>query len=299
MNRIATIDAAVERAVQKRGRRFLWLWLAASTTASFVGNLAHAWLETARAAAGVPFPLAVAWALIPPLLLMLSVHAVPTLSEMLEDDAADRLLTRVVWGVVIGAFGWSAVGIFAFTVATGVPPALAVLAPIVIDLSVFGAARSLVRTAGIAARLKLGEAVPVKRPAAPAKPRPVAAIATPAADAMILRTAAAPAATSPPAPARESTPVQLSNSSAPKAAPRPAVESAPESAAGIEEQVARVIAARAVKQPAETIREILAAKARGMAKQPIADSLNVHHSVVGNVLRAAAEPAPPRTLTAV
>lgn len=273
MIRIAPIDTAVERRVQARGRRFLWAWLAASTSFSFLGNLAHAYLQTARDAHGVPFPLAVAWAAAPPLLLMLAIHAVPVIVEMLEDTAAvDRLLTRVVWGVVAGAFGWSAVGIFSFTVSTGVPAPLAVLAPIVIDLSVFGATRSLVRTAPIAARLRL-EAVPsrVAAPRRAAAPAPVKAASTPAVS------ADAPA----PRPASKPTPAPLP----------PAIDT--------QAAAARIAAAGVVRQEVDTIAAILTASAAGNARQRIADDLRIHHSVVRKVLAAAAEPVTTPALAAV
>jgi len=75
---------------------------------------------------------------------------------MLGSDERDKLLTSVVWGVTVGAFGWSAFGLFGFTTAMGVPTQMAWVAPLVIDLSVFGATRGLVLTAPLAARMKAG-----------------------------------------------------------------------------------------------------------------------------------------------
>jgi hypothetical protein len=85
---------------------------------------------------------------------------------------------------------------------------------------------------------------------------------------------------------------------APQPAPKPAPEPARESAPDIEELVAQVVASRAVKQPENVVRDILVAKAGGAAKQRIADNLDVHHSVVQRVLKAA-EPVPPPPLAAV
>ncbi len=57
--------------------------------------------------------------------------------------------------MTVGAFGWSAFGIYGFTVEMGIPAEMAWVAPLVIDLSVFGATRGLVLTAPpVAARMK-------------------------------------------------------------------------------------------------------------------------------------------------
>lgn len=59
--------------------------------------------------------------------------------------------------MTVGAFGWSAFGIYGFTVEMGIPAEMAWVAPLVIDLSVFGATRGLVLTAPpVAARMKAG-----------------------------------------------------------------------------------------------------------------------------------------------
>lgn len=166
----------VTRRTVRADRRFLWLWLTASTLCSVAGNVGHAIVEAvqrakpgtsagASAAAAAPpsltsdllFWSSVGWAVVPPLLLMLAVHGLPTLARMLGTDESDTLLKGVVWGVVVAAFGWSAFGIYTFTVAVGVPAAVAWVAPLAIDLSVFGATRGLVKTAPLAARLKVHE----------------------------------------------------------------------------------------------------------------------------------------------
>lgn len=103
-------------------RRFLWCWLTISTALSVCGNVGHAALTVP---AGTAQALAIAWAAAPPCLLMLAVHALPTLSRMLGSERSDTLLSAVVWGVTMGAFGWSAFGIHDFTAALGVPAALA------------------------------------------------------------------------------------------------------------------------------------------------------------------------------
>ena len=156
----------------KHDRRFLWLWLTIATSLSVAGNVGHAWLVS-TSEDPAKFWMALGWAAAPPALLMLSVHGLPTLARMMEQTKSDRLLSIVVWGVTAGAFVWSAVGIFEFTVAMGVPSHLAWVAPLTIDLSVFGATRGLVLTAPLAARMKLNEKQPPSpKPKQPASPKP-------------------------------------------------------------------------------------------------------------------------------
>lgn len=150
-----------------RDRRFLWIWLSIATFLSVAGNVGHAWQVAAiRTNGGSPdadFWMSMGWAAAPPVLLMLAVHGLPTLARMLEQEKPDKVLIIVTWGVTACAFAWSAVGIFEFTVGRGSPASLAWVAPLAIDLSVFGATRGLVKTAPIAARLKLG-ALPQEHP---------------------------------------------------------------------------------------------------------------------------------------
>ena len=134
-------------------RRFLWFWLSVATALSVAGNVGHAWLALPT---GVSRWMAIGWAVAPPALLMLAIHGLPTLARMLDRAARDKVLTAVVWGVTVGAFGWSAFGIFGFTSQMGIPAQMAWVAPLVIDLSVFGATRGLVLTAPVAARMKAG-----------------------------------------------------------------------------------------------------------------------------------------------
>jgi hypothetical protein len=264
--------------VMRSDRRFLWAYAAAAAGCSLAGNLGHVW--TLRHAAEPPLWMAFAWALVAPILLMLAAYAKPTLKRMLAlgrtqgvggDTDSDRPSSVVVWGVFVGAFLWSAYGIYGFTVAVGVPAAVAWLAPATIDVALFGALRGLVLTTPIAARMR--EGLEPTRPAlvAAAQPRKPAPTQ--------FRTSSAPLPA--PSPGSESAPT------APKPAAKPAPKPAAESAPDIEELVAQVVASRAVKQPENVVRDILVAKAGGAAKQRIADDLDVHHSVVQRVLTAA------------
>jgi hypothetical protein len=164
------IEQTAAWAVMRADRRFLWFWLAVASSMSLGANIGHAWLTQTS----TPFGLRIAAAVMAPVLLLMAIHGLPTLARMLDREERDPLLTIVVWGVVIGAFAWSAVGIFHFAVSSGIPPQLAWIAPFTIDLSVFGATRALVLTTPIAARMKQQ----IADDAAPA-PAPRAASPTP------------------------------------------------------------------------------------------------------------------------
>jgi hypothetical protein len=256
-------------------RHSAWTLLAVSTGASLAGNVWHAARVTSGSAA------AMLAAAVVPVILLLGMHLTAGMAAVRREGRVHPAAHRVaVTGIAILVLMVLAASFYALRdllLLERFHPAAATLIPLAVDVAVVVSTASLFT---LTPRLRRGRSARSVTAAAPAKPRPTTA----------------PAATSPPAPARESASTQLTASSAAKSASATAPGPAPD----IEEQVARVIASRAVKQPAETIRAILAAKARGMAKQPIADSLKVHHSVVGNVLRAAnAEPEPTRTLTAV
>lgn len=240
-------------------RRFLWFWLGTATSLSVAGNVGHAWLTVV---AGSTRSMAIGWAVAPPILLMLAIHGLPTLTRMLGTDERDKLLTAVVWGVTVGAFGWSAFGIFGFTTAMGVPAQMGWVAPFVIDLSVFGATRGLVLTAPLAARMKAGIAsnqrVTAQVPAAAEPSLPQVARPKPAS------AAAAPADLSTPA--------------------RPRV---PVIASETRELAEQIVAAGAVRKPIETVAAILATAAGESRKAVIAEAAGVHHSVVTKTLEAA------------
>lgn len=268
-------EAQAASSTLKSDRRFLWAWLTISTLFSVCGNVGHAWLTVSPGTAQI---LAIGWAIAPPTLLMCAVHGLPTLSRMLGTERSDKLLSAVVWGVTCGAFGWSAFGIYSFTATLGVPAPLAVLAPAVIDLSVFGATRGLVLTAPLAARMRVG--APAQRTAQPqvsnhrattTAPRPTPSTGSPSAP-------AAPRTPSPDAP--------VTPRPAPPSAPQKgsdAANPAPETLALAE----RIVGSKAVRQPVGTVARILALAESESRKAVIADKLGVHHSVISKVLEAA------------
>lgn len=259
----------------KADRRFLWLWLSISTLLSVAGNVGHAALTVPP---GTAQALAIGWSVAPPCLLMLAVHGLPTLSRMLGSERSDRLLSAVVWGVVTVTFGWSAFGIFSFTAALGVPPALAALAPLGIDLSVFGATRGLVLTAPLAARMKVGAPAPraatsqvSKPPTSSTAPRPTSSTAPVAA---------------PSAPRTPSTDAPNAPRPAPPTAPQK-VSDAPSPDSETLALAERIVESERLRTDARTVSRILAMSESETRKSVISERTGVHHGVVTKVLEAA------------
>lgn len=256
-------------------RRFLWLWLTISTLLSVCGNIGHAALTVPSGTAQI---LAIAWASAPPTLLMLAVHGLPTLSRMLGSQTTDKLLQSVVWGVTMGAFGWSAYGIHDFTATLGVPAPLAWVAPAVIDLSVFGATRGLVLTAPLAARMKVG--APPARAATSQLSKPSAPTPAPRATPSSAPTTASPASrsTSPDAPTAPRT--------APSAAPQGSPD-APSPAPELLRLAERIVSSERLRTDARTVARILAMSESEGRKAVISERVGVHHGVITRVLAAA------------
>ncbi|PBA42238.1 hypothetical protein CKJ63_07260 [Mycobacterium avium] len=279
----AAAEAKAAWSTMRADRRFLWFWLSVATLLSVAGNVGHAWLTVG---VGATRFMAIGWAVAPPALLMLAIHGLPTLARMLGSDERDKLLSAVVWGVTVGAFGWSAFGIFGFSTAMGLPSQMAWVAPFVIDLSVFGATRGLVLTAPMAARMKVGIApvrIAAERAAGLVSPPPVPPQT--AADPQSVSAAPPldPAAEAPAAddlfPAADLGDEQLDPT---EAAASPEVE--PDTLALAE----HIVASGAVRKPVETVAAILAVAAEGESrKATIAERSGVHHSVVTKTLDAA------------
>lgn len=269
------VEAQAASSTLRSDRRFLWLWLSVSTLLSVAGNVGHAALTVPP---GTAQALAIGWSVAPPCLLMLAVHGLPTLSRMLGSDHSDRLLSLVVWGVTAGAFGWSAYGIYSFTASLGVPSALAVLAPAVIDLSVFGATRGLVLTSPIAARMKVG--APAQRAAQPQVSKPSAPTTAPRPTPSTAPTAAPPA----PRPTTPDAP------NAPRTAPPNAAQrstDAPSPAPELLRLAERIAESERLRTDARTVSRILMLAETETRKSVISERAGVHHGVVTKVLEAA------------
>lgn len=281
-----TNDHTAAWSTMRADRLFLWFWLTIATTLSVGGNVGHAWLTVETPATR---EMAIGWAAAPPALLMLAIHGLPTLGRMLDSEERDSLLTFVVWGVTVGAFGWSAFGIFGFTTAMGVPAQMAWVAPFVIDLSVFGATRGLVLTAPLAARMKAAMNGPVHG-ANPTTDLMVAATlgAQPAVADVATRTL-----TTEPMPEEGSV---IAERSFPPIDPGDAPDDddadfatgpTPAVALRTRELAEQIVAAGSVRKPVETVVAILSAAEREARKAVIAEHTGVHHSVVTKTLEAA------------
>lgn len=272
---IEAAEAQATSSTLKADRRFLWLWLSVSTLLSVAGNIGHAWLTVPPGTAQI---LAIGWAIAPPTLLMLAVHGLPTLSRMLGSETSDKLLSIVVWGVVAVTFGWSAFGIYGFTTALGIPASLGWVAPLGIDLSVFGATRGLVLTAPLAARMKVG--APSPRTASPQLSKGSAPTPAPRPSS---------STTSNPAPAapRPATP---DAPAAPRTAPPSAPQGSPDAPNPAPEVVAlaeRIVSSERLRTDAATVARILMLAETESRKNVIERQLGVHHGVITKVLAAA------------
>lgn len=163
------VTAATYEDTIKKDYRFLVVWLAVATTASFYGNIGNETLHlldgvNPHTVRTVTFVCAVIWAAFAPALLMMAVHAVSTARRLLkhlrDEDVDDlpadrhRVLQLLVVGVVIGALVWSGIAIHEFGVRLGLNVWMAWVPPAVIDLSVACATLALVKAAPIRARLK-------------------------------------------------------------------------------------------------------------------------------------------------
>jgi hypothetical protein len=270
---------AAAAAQMRHDRRFLWFWLFVATAFSVGGNVGHAALSTPP---GPTRAMAIAWAATPPLLLMLAIHGLPVLARMVGNADRDRLLTLVVWGVTVGAFGWSATGLWEFTVAMGVPPRIAVLAPFVIDLSVFGATRGLVVTAPTAARMKMADAPSIAPPRAASPTRG----ASPA-----------PIRREPDAPVRRvaNTP---STASSPEPVHREPIQSI-EPEESITELAESIVHAGLVNKSVNDVAQVLTLAAAGESGRSIAAQLSIDPRTVGKIVKAASLPTPEPVLAGV
>ncbi|BBZ65789.1 hypothetical protein MINS_12180 [Mycolicibacterium insubricum] len=113
-------------------RRFFWCWLLAASTASIAGNVTHALLHTT----GTP-AIAAAAAVVPPVVLLAATHGVHTLVHARITGAAYRTALCITAALALCAFvlSFTALRDLAIT-AAGIPPQIAWLWPLAIDLSI-------------------------------------------------------------------------------------------------------------------------------------------------------------------
>lgn len=279
-------DRAEHDAERQQAHQFFWRWLVGATALTLAGNAAHALLPL------IPTTLVrLAVYLIPPVIALVSIHAVTVLARVgrvhrarssasLHDAGGTYLLAVTVTATlaVIAAI-LSYTGLLGVALAGGLSAHLAFLFPLTIDLGIAVSSVALVVLRPLsgaderAARLAHRAAQPQvsNRPATSTAPRPTPATASSPAP-------AAPRSTTPAAPT----------------APRPAPSSAPQkpadAAAPAPETIAlasRIVESKAVRQPVGVVARILELAETESRKNVIAERAGVHHSVVTKVLEAA------------
>lgn len=235
----------------RRAVRFFWAWLVCATVASLAGNITHAWLTAPPSARW----LAAAVAAIPPAVLLAAVHGVAVLVGAGASGTTYRAAVAATAALAAGAFLLSFVALRDLAVMAGVAPGLAVVVPLVIDVAVGVATVALVA---------VGD-----------KPAGRAAVATVPPAAGVPSALAASSAIS----ARDTATIVCATS------PDPGRGGAGVDAA---RRAAQLVAAKATRQPVQTVQAILESHERGDALNRIAAALGVHHSAVRRVLDAAA-----------
>jgi hypothetical protein len=182
--------------------------------------------------------------------LLAAVHGIAVLVKANATGAVYRTAVAATAALAGGAFVMSFVALRDLAVLAGTPPALAAIMPIVIDLAVAVSTIALVAVGDKPAR-RTRTATPTATRTAPPNAAPVSVSAT--------RGSAV-------------------------SAPLPAQPADPDPTARV---AADLVAAKATRQPVETVQAILIAHQNGDPLNRIAADLRVHHSAVKRVLEAA------------
>ena len=249
----------------RRAVRFFWGWLAGTTLVSLAGNITHALLT---APAGSRW-LAAAVAAIPPSVLLCAVHGIAVLAKSNASGAVYRASVTATAALAVGAFVLSFVALRDLAVIAGIPTMFAAVLPLVIDVAVAVATTALVAVGDKPARRA--------RNAVSANSQPAIRSATPS-----RVTARSQGAVSAPSDAVRATAI------------------APHAATGATAQLAaELVAARATRQPVQTVEAILVAHHNGDPLNRIAAAVGVHHSAVKRILDAADVHRQHHLLTAV
>lgn len=131
---ITTLFGASTEAERTRARLYFRVVLSLATATSIAGNGAHAWVS---AGIDVPRELAVAVAVAPPVILMLSIEGVAILVRSL------RHFTWVAWLalamtslIAVGAFVLSFESLRDLAIRAGISVALAFLWPVIVDVTI-------------------------------------------------------------------------------------------------------------------------------------------------------------------
>lgn len=279
-------DRAEHDAERATAHKFFWRWLVGATALTLAGNAAHALLEFIP-----PALIRLSVYLIPPLIALISIHAVTVLARV---GRVHRARSSASWrdagGTAILAVSVTATlaliaailsysGLYGVALAGGLSPRLGWLFPLTIDAGIAVSSVALVVLRPLsgaderAARMAQRTASPQlsnHRAPTPA-PRQAPSTATPAAP-------PAPRTTSPDAP------------TAPRAAPTTASQgspTAPTPAPELLRLAERIVESERLRTDARTVSRILDMSESETRKSVISERTGVHHGVVTKVLEAA------------
>lgn len=284
---MSTLTDRAEHDIERaQAHRFFWRWLVGATVLTLLGNAAHALLDFIPATA-----IRLSVYLIPPLVALISIHAVTVLARVgrvhrarssasWRDAGGTAILAVTVTSLLaLIAAVLSYSGLLGVALAGGLSPRLGWLFPLCIDAGIAVSSVALVVLRPLsgaderAARLAHRTAQPqVSKPSTP----------TPAPRST---TSAAPT-TAPVAPRTTSTDAPP----APRPAPSSAPQGSPVAPAPAPEVVAlaeRIVSSRAVRQPVSVVARILELSETESRKNVLAERAGVHHSVVNRVLESA------------
>lgn len=235
---------------QGRPRRFFWFVLTLASLASIAGNGAHSWVATDLT---VPRQMAIAVAVAPPVVLMLSIEGLSLLVRGLRRSAATFWCTvAMTVFLAAGAFVLSFEALRDLAVRNGIPAQLAWIWPMIIDVTIAQATLALVTLS---------------------HPEPADVVTE-----------------SELAPAQEGA---LSEGAQKPARRDPELEFAgvcelsEADDAGYERLAEDVLRARRIRQSPETVKQVLAMGEDGVKVNEIATRTDLHHSTVRRILGAA------------
>ncbi|MBN7315062.1 hypothetical protein I3U70_27130, partial [Mycobacteroides abscessus subsp. abscessus] len=97
MSTILTQTELAQRA-HHRATRFFWAWLAGATAVSLIGNVAHAVLTATESTRW----LAAAVAMVPPTVLLASVHGIAVLAKTTASGRVYRAAVAATTGLALG-----------------------------------------------------------------------------------------------------------------------------------------------------------------------------------------------------
>lgn len=279
-------DRAEHDAERVQAHRFFWRWLVGATALTLAGNAAHALLPY------IPTLLVrLSVYLIPPLIALISIHAVTVLARV---GRVHRARSSASWrdagGTAVLAVTVTAIlaliaailsysGLYGVALAGGLSPRLAWLFPLTIDAGIAVSSVALVVLRPLsgaderAARQAQRTAQPQlnKGSTIPTAPRPTTSTAP----------TAAPTAPRTPSPDAPST-----SRPAPSAAPQGGA-GAPSPAPEVIALASRIVSSERLRTDARVVVRILELSESEGRKNVISERVGVHHGVVTRVLAAA------------